>query len=175
MEGVQSFHWMAGTAKTTVPSGATFIPFWQQHLYSDSLAISPETTGSPSYGKRHIKECTWNFKLSPKCPEMQSNSSFCSTYLCGGDSLCFWGVWGRFSRDLRHRAKNWLHSYRRKLPRHTRNSLRKQPPVRRLFSQATQEITTTQESWAGWTILLHFRTFWGQFKFPIHSFIWRFP
>ena len=40
MEGVQSFHWMAGTAKTTVPSGATFIPFWQQHLYSDSLLQS---------------------------------------------------------------------------------------------------------------------------------------
>ena len=28
----------------------------------------------------------------------------------------------------------------------------------------TQEITTTQVSWAEWTILLHFSTFWGQFK-----------
>ena len=28
-------------------------------------------TGSPSYGKRHIKECMGNFKLSPKCTEIQ--------------------------------------------------------------------------------------------------------
>ena len=35
----------------------------------------------------------------------------------------------------------------------------------------TQEITTTHLSWAGWTIFLHFRTFWGQFKIP-HTFLY---
>ena len=35
----------------------------------------------------------------------------------------------------------------------------------------TQEITTTQVSQAGWTILLHFSTFWGQFKIS-HTFLY---
>ena len=29
------------------------------------------------------------FELSPKCSEMQENSSSGSPYLCGGNSLCF--------------------------------------------------------------------------------------
>ena len=67
------------------------------------VVAAEETTGSPSYEKRHIKECMGNFKLSPTCTEMHENRSFCSTYLCGDYLFCFWGVWWRFSRDLRHR------------------------------------------------------------------------
>ena len=36
---------------------------------------------------------------------------------------------------------------------------------------APQEITTTHVSWAWWIILLHFRTFWGQFKIS-HTFLY---
>ena len=35
----------------------------------------------------------------------------------------------------------------------------------------TQEIATTQVSGAGWTILLHFGAFWGQFKIS-HTFLY---
>ena len=35
----------------------------------------------------------------------------------------------------------------------------------------TQEIATTQVTWVGWTILLHFRTFGGQFKIS-HTFLY---
>ena len=37
--------------------------------------------------------------------------------------------------------------------------------------QKHNKITTTQVSWAGWTILLHFSTFWGQFKIS-HTFLY---
>ena len=43
-------------------------------------------------GNRHIKECMANYKLSPKCTEMQYNSSYCSTYLFGDDFLDFWAI-----------------------------------------------------------------------------------
>ena len=35
----------------------------------------------------------------------------------------------------------------------------------------TQEITTPRVNWAGWTILLDFSTFWGQFKIS-HAFLY---
>ena len=39
----------------------------------------------------------------------------------------------------------------------------------------TQEIITTQASWTKQTVLLHFSTFWQQFKIP-HTFLfWRLP
>ena len=37
--------------------------------------------------------------------------------------------------------------------------------------QQTQEIITTQISWAKWTIVLHFSTFWRQFKIS-HTFLY---
>ena len=42
-----------------------------KHQYPVILATSTAYTGSPSYGKRHIKECMENFKLSPNAPETQ--------------------------------------------------------------------------------------------------------
>ena len=95
-----------------------------------------------------------------------------STYLCGGDFVCFCGVWGPFSRDSRRSAKKWFPTLTANeqffaLPQITAKS----PPN----APETQEITTTQDRWAGWTILVHFRTFWGQFKIShtFLSFIWR--
>ena len=55
------------------------------------------TTGSLGYGKPHIKECMGNFKLSPK---LRCNK------ITRSDFLCFWGVWGQFSCDLRRSTKH---------------------------------------------------------------------
>ena len=83
-----------------------------------------------------IKKCMGNFKLSPKCLEMQ-NSPSCSTYLCGGDFLCFSSVWGWFSLHLRHSAKNW-YMWNQFFMLHLKPRL--SPPN----TPVTQEITTTQ-------------------------------
>ena len=79
-----------------------------------------------SHGKRHIREIY--------CPK-------CSTLI-----LCFWGIWGLFSRDLRRSAKNWFHSLKTKW--------------------------RTMQDGLFYCISVHFG---DNLKFPIRSFIWRFP
>ena len=68
--------------------------------------VRVDITGSPSYGRHHIKACMGNLKIVAKTYWNAINRSFSSTYLCSGDFSCFWGVCGRFSCDLRCSAKN---------------------------------------------------------------------
>ena len=96
---------------------------------------------------------------------MQYNSSFCSTLTpLTGTIRLFWISWQIlcFFTVITN-----SHTFPYILNPPT-------PPPKPGPPVVTQEITTTQVSWAGWTIVLHFSTFWDQFKISHTFFIWRF-
>ena len=62
----------------------------QEEIWKGIVSQGPSvrvTTDSPMYGKLNV----WEILNCPQnVSEMQWNSSSCSTYLYGGDFLCFW-------------------------------------------------------------------------------------
>ena len=67
--------------------------------------------------------------------------------------------------DKTREYSKWYENGRRRLPDAQRLRVKSHGYI------APQEITTTHVSWAWWIILLHFRTFWGQFKIS-HTFLY---
>ena len=109
-------------------------------------------TGSPSYGKRHTKECMQNFKLSPKCTEMQCPAQLtcvvviaCVSGAFGGDLAVIGGAAWKidFTLILRLQKKyNW--SIRVKSIFHAAPPITAKSPPNRRNHQRTGKLSWTK-------------------------------